>query len=178
MRIVIDTNIIASAVFFGGNPRKIIECVKRNVGTIVIGKNTRWKTKAGMSKKSNQEFVQIPHCTLIHMIRYKAEREGIRVLVQEESYTSKASFLGKDEIPVCGKNDKDARFTGKRIHRGLYKTDDGTVINADMNGSANIMRKCIPDAFRLKELAYDRMIVIKHPMYNAMVSNRNKQKNK
>ena len=88
------------------------------------------------------------------------------------------SFLGKDEIPVYGKNDKDARFTGKRIHRGLYKTDDGTVINADMNGSANIMRKCIPDAFRLKELAYDRMIVIKHPMYNAMVSNRNKQKNK
>ena len=131
-----------------------------------------------MGKVNNQKFVQIPFDRMKNILTYQAERHGIRTLRQEESYTSKASFLGKDEIPVYGKNDKDARFTGKRIHRGLYKTDDGTVINADMNGSANIMRKCIPDAFRLKELAYDRMIVIKHPMYNAMVSNRNKQKNK
>ena len=67
--------------------------MKRNVGTIVIGKNTYWKTKPKMSKKSNQEFVQIPHSTLVWMIRYKAEREGITVIEQEESYTSKARRL-------------------------------------------------------------------------------------
>ena len=153
-------------------------CVENRIDTIVIGDDPFWKQEVRMGKVNNQKFVQIPFDRMKNILTYQAERHGIRTLRQEESYTSKASFLGKDEIPVYGKNDKDARFTGKRIHRGLYKTDDGTVINADMNGSANIMRKCIPDAFRLKVLAYDRMIVIKHPMYNAMVSNRNKQKNK
>ena len=112
------------------------------------------------------------------ILTYQAERHGIRILRQEESYTSKANFLGKDTIPVYGENDKDSQFTGKRIYRGLYKTNDGTVINADMNGSANIMRKCIPDAFKTEKLAYDQIIVIKHPMYDAMIRNRNKQKNK
>jgi putative transposase len=131
------------------------ECVKRNVGTIVIGKNTHWKTKASMSKKSNQEFVQIPHCTLIHMIRYKAEREGIRVIVQEESYTSKASFLDRDEIPVYDKeNPAEYRFSGRRITRGLYRSENGTVISSDINGSANILRKAFPEAFEGMDVSY------------------------
>ena len=131
------------------------ECVKRNVGTIVIGKNTHWKTKAGMSKKSNQEFVQIPHCTLIHMSRYKAEREGIRVIVQEESYTSKASFLDRDDIPVYDKeNPAEYRFSGRRITRGLYRSENGTVISSDINGSANILRKAFPEAFEGMDVSY------------------------
>ena len=99
-----------------------------------------------MSKKSNQEFVQIPHSTLIWMIRYKAERYGITVIEQEESYTSKASFPDQDEIPVYGDNEEHV-FSGKRISRGLYRSKDGTVINADINGSANILRKAEPGAF-------------------------------
>ena len=124
----------------------IRECIRRNIGTIVIGKNVQWKTEAGMSKKSNQEFVQIPHSTLIWMIRYKAEREGIQVIEQEESYTSKASFLDQDQIPVYG-DKREYAFSGRRISRGLYRSKDGTVISADINAGANILRKAIPDAF-------------------------------
>ena len=124
------------------------ECVKRNVGTIVIGKNKHWKTKSEMSKKTNQEFVQIPHCTLIHMIRYKAERKGIRVIMNEESYTSKASFLDNDTIPVYDpENHAEYRFSGRRISRGLYRSKNGIVISADVNGGANILRKAYPEAF-------------------------------
>ena len=124
----------------------IRECVRRNIGTIVIGKSTQWKTESGMSKKSNQEFVQIPHSTLVWMIRYKAERYGITVIDQEESYTSKASFLDHDEIPVYGDKEKHV-FSGKRISRGLYRSKEGTVISADINAASNILRKAMPDAF-------------------------------
>jgi putative transposase len=99
-----------------------------------------------MSKKSNQEFVQIPHSTLIHMIRYKAERKGIRVIVHEESYTSKASFLDNDMIPVYDpEKHEEYRFSGRRISRGLYRSKNGTVISADVNGGANILRKADPE---------------------------------
>lgn len=123
------------------------ECIRRNVGIIVIGKNTQWKTKSKMSKETNQKFVQIPHGTLIHMIRYKAEREGIRVIEQEESYTSKASFLDFDDIPVYGEEENaEYVFSGTRNKR-LYRSKNCTVINADINGSANILRKAFPEAF-------------------------------
>ena len=122
------------------------ECIEREIGTIVIGKNTQWKTQVNMSKKSDQTFVQIPHSTLVWMIRYKAEREGIRVIEQEESYTSKASFLDRDDIPVYGDR-KEHTFSGRRISRGLYRSKDGTVISADINAASNILRKAIPDAF-------------------------------
>ena len=112
--------------------------MRRDVGIIVIGKNDQWKTKAEMSKKSNQKFVQIPHCTLIHMIRYKAEREGIKVILQEESYTSRASSFDRDVIPVYGEENGDYRFSGRRIARGLYRSMNGFVISSDINGSANI----------------------------------------
>ena len=100
-----------------------------------------------MSKQSNQNFVQIPLCSLIRMIRYKAERAGIVVIEQEESYTSKASFLDQDDIPVYGKNDAEVVFSGNRIKRGLYRSKSGTVINADLNGASNILRKAMPFAF-------------------------------
>lgn len=82
------------------------------------------------------------------MLTYKCDLAGIKVLVAEESYTSRASFLDNDMIPTYGEESVDSVvFSGKRIKRGLYKSKDGTVINADVNGSCNIMRKVIPTAF-------------------------------
>ena len=130
-------------------------CVKRNVGTIVIGKNTYWKTKSKMSKKSNQEFVQIPHSTLVWMIRYKAERKGITVIEQEESYTSKASFPDNDMIPIYDpENPEEHKFSGKRISRGLYRSKNGIVISADVNGGASILRKAYPEAFEGMDVSF------------------------
>lgn len=83
------------------------------------------------------------------MITYKAESAGLIVVEQEESYTSKASLVDGDEIPVYGKETKSlVAFSGRRIKRGLYRTGSGQVINADLNGAGNILRKYIPDAFK------------------------------
>jgi putative transposase len=72
---------------------------------------------------------------------------GIKVILQEESYTSKASFLDLDHIPVYGKEGKKKpTFSGKRVKRGMYKSKSGRMFNADVNGSFNIMRKALPNA--------------------------------
>ncbi|MEG4458883.1 transposase [Microcoleus sp. N9_A1] len=109
--------------------------VVNQIGTLVIGKNAQWKTEINLGKQTNQNFVSIPHSRLIEMLEYKARLVGITVIVQEESYTSRSSFLGLDPIPVYGKTEKEPVFTGKRISRGLYKTSTGRLINADVNGS-------------------------------------------
>ncbi len=119
----------------------------KQIGTLVIGKNAQWKTEIALGSQTNQNFVSIPHSRLIEMLEYKARLVGIEVIVQEESYTSRANFLGLDPIPVYGKTDKDPVFTGKRIKRGLYQTSIGQLINSDVNGSYNILRKAIPNAF-------------------------------
>jgi putative transposase len=121
--------------------------LEEDIDTMIIGQNKDWKQHSNMGKKNNQTFVSIPHSLLIQMITYKAERHGIKVRMTEESYTSKASLLDNDEIPVYGKNDTKKSFSGKRIKRGLYRTADGTTINADVNGAGNIMRKVFPKAF-------------------------------
>ena len=151
-------------------------CGDNRIDTMVMGDNPLWKQNVNIGRKNNQKFVQIPYERMKAIIEYQAERNGIRVLRQEESYTSKANFLGKDFIPVYGKNDSSVSFSGRRVYRGLYKTDDGAIINADINGSANIMRKCIDGAFKNTRLKHDRIIVIKHPMYDAMIRNRTVQK--
>jgi len=124
--------------------------VKEGVGTIIIGKNPLWKQEAGMGRRNNQNFVSIPHARFIDMLRYKAALVGIQVEIQEESYTSQASFLDLDPIPTY-KPDDDTEYTfsGKRIGRRkrLYRTKDGKIICADVNGSYNILRKRKPDAF-------------------------------
>ena len=86
------------------------------------------------------------------MIESKSNEYGITVIRQEESYTSKASFLDLDFIPVYSKEDPDKkyRFSGRRIHRGLYKSKDGTLMNADINGAANILRKAGYDVSNIK----------------------------
>ncbi len=131
--------------------KRIIDfLVKEGVGTIIIGKNPLWKQEAGMGKRNNQNFVAIPHARFINMLTYKATLGGIQVEVQEESYTSKASFLDLDPLPTYKPDDEEEySFSGKRIGRRnrLYCTKDGRVICADVNGSYNILRKRKPDAF-------------------------------
>ncbi|MBV9710096.1 MAG: transposase [Ktedonobacteraceae bacterium] len=126
----------------------IDDLVAHGIGTLVIGKNNGWKQEANMGKRNNQNFVSIPHARFISMLTYKAELEGITVIITEESYTSQAIFLDRDEMPVYDPNRKEKpEFSGKRIKRGLYRAADGTLINADCNGSGNIIRKVAPDAF-------------------------------
>ena len=122
--------------------------VAKQIETLVIGKNVQWKTEIDLGKQTNQNFVSIPHARLIEMLEYKARLVGVKVIVQEESYTSKSNFLNLDPIPVYGHTGADDMvFSGKRIKRGLYKTSVGQLINSDVNGAYNILRKAIPNAF-------------------------------
>lgn len=147
------------------NAKAIVEWCKANdIDTIVIGKTKSWKQESNIGAKNNQTFVQLPFDILRQYIAYRAERYGINVIEQEESYTSKASFVARDFIPVYGKNDSEAKFSGKRIQRGIYRNEDNTEINADLNGSANILRKAFPEAFDGKPVPdFQNAIVIKHP---------------
>jgi len=135
--------------YLHSSSRSIINLLReRKIGTLVIGKNVQWKNLINLGKQTNQNFVTVPHARLIEMLEYKAVLVGIRVMVQEESYTSQSNFLNLDPIPVYGSiGDMDVTFSGKRIKRGLYKTSSGRLINADVNGSYNIMRKAIPNVF-------------------------------
>ena len=151
--------------------------VEYGIGTLVIGKNDGWKQNINIGKQNNQNFdkrvagracrrsedsgrrsarqntlagvplVSIPHARFIQQLEYKATLAGITVVITEESYTSRASFLDADEIPVHGKTDTKPKFSGRRVKRGLYKSKNNTLINADINGSANVMRKVFPRAF-------------------------------
>jgi putative transposase len=128
--------------------RMIDLLVQEGIGTLVIGKNDGWKQEINMGKRTNQNFVQIPHARFIQMLTYKAELVGITVLITEESYTSKASFLDRDPLPAHKPNDETKHtFSGKRVKRGLYRASNGRYINADINGAGNIIRKVAPDAF-------------------------------
>lgn len=122
-------------------------CLENNIGNIVIGKNDNWKNGINIGKRNNQNFVSIPFQALIQQIKYKSEEVGINVEISEESYTSKASFLDQDSIPVYG-GINNPSFSGKRVKRGLYKSKDNKLINADVNGSLNILRKAVPNLFR------------------------------
>jgi putative transposase len=122
--------------------------VQEGIGTLVIGKNPLWKQDVELGRVNNQHFVQIPHARFIEMLRYKAELAGITVKVQEESYTSKASFLDLDPLPVYDQErDDQPAFSGKRVARGLYRAKSGRRIQADVNASYNIGRKAFPDSF-------------------------------
>jgi len=117
------------------------QLVSKNISKLIIGYNKNWKQDINIGKKNNQNFVNIPYLIYINQLKYKCELEGIEVILNEESYTSKCSFIDLEEI--CKKNIYD----GKRIKRGLFKSKNGTLINADLNGSYNIMRKVVPNVF-------------------------------
>jgi len=114
-------------------------CIENNINTIIIGENKDFKRNINIGNKNNQNFVYIPHKKIIDMITYKSADVGINVKLTEESYTSKASFIDNDILPT---KFGDYEFSGKRIRRGLYQSKDGVLINADVNGAYNILRKC------------------------------------
>jgi putative transposase len=115
--------------------------VKEEIGTLVVGKNPGWKQCIRMGKQNNQSFVQIPHARFIDMLAYKAELEGIHFVANEESHTSKASFLDLEPIQ------HQDQYLGRRVHRGLFVSAKGKRIHADVNGSYNIIQKAAPCAF-------------------------------
>ncbi|MDQ6420949.1 transposase [Paenibacillus sp. LHD-117] len=123
--------------------------VEEQIGTIVIGHNDGWKQEASIGRRNNQSFCHIPHRMLIKMIQYKAAEHGITVILTEEAYTSKASFLDHDPLVDLRSFSRLGEqsmhlFSGRRIYRGLYKSAKG-LIHADVNGAANIMRKVFPN---------------------------------
>nr|WP_287518746.1 IS200/IS605 family accessory protein TnpB-related protein [Okeania sp. SIO2C2] len=110
-----------------------------------MGHNEYWKQKINLGKRNNQNFVSVPYNRLIEMLSYKAKIVGINIIITEESYTSKASFIDNDLIPVYNKGQKNhVTFSGKRVKRGLYCTASKGLINADFNGSLKIMKKAAP----------------------------------
>lgn len=129
--------------------RRLIDLlISEGIGTLVIGKNPLWKQDPTMRKKETQHFVQLPHARFIDMLCYKATFVGIQVIIQEESYTSQASFLDQDPLPTYGiTRDDKPLFSGHRLKRGLYQSKQGIRFNADVNGSYNILRKASPHAF-------------------------------
>lgn len=120
--------------------RKIIDsAIENNITKIIIGKNEQWKKSLNLGKNTNREFTSIPHATLIEKIQYKAQLEGIEVILTQEAYTSKCSALDRE---VIGKHEK---YAGKRKKRGLFVTATGKLVNADVNGALNIARLVIGD---------------------------------
>jgi putative transposase len=117
--------------------------VSNNIDTLVVGYNKEWKQNANLGKTGNQNFVYIPFYKFKEILKYKCEEAGIRFIVNEESYTSKCSFLDEEAI------EKHDSYVGKRIKRGLFRTASGRLINADtdINGSLNILKKAVPSAF-------------------------------
>lgn len=117
-------------------------CLENNIGHIVYGYNETFQNKPNLGKKNNQVFTTIPFGVLKEKIEYLCKLYGISYTKQEESYTSKASFFDKDFIPLYNNdNPKKYVFSGKRVKRGLYKTKDGKLLNADVNGALNILSK-------------------------------------
>ena len=123
--------------------RKIINyCILNDIGTLVVGYNETFQRNSNIGKANNQNFVNIPYGKFREKLEYLCELNGITYVKQEESYTSKASFWDKDEIPVYNNDNPRAyTFSGKRIYRGMYQCANGKRINADVNGALNILRK-------------------------------------
>ena len=122
--------------------RKVIDyALSYDINTIIIGNNKNWKRESSMSKKVNQSFISIPHQMLINQIIYKAKNVGLNVILTEESYTSGTSFLDNEE-PI-----KENYNKNRRIYRGLFKSNKGILINADVNGAYQILKKVFPKVF-------------------------------
>ena len=115
-------------------------CIDNDIGILIVGYNETFQKDSNIDTRN---FVNIPYEMLIDKLEYLCELNGIIFVIQEESYTSKASFWDQNAIPVfnCDDDDEEYYFSGKRIHRGQYRTASGQVLNADVNGALNIMRK-------------------------------------
>lgn len=111
-------------------------CVEHNIDTLVVGKNDTWKQE----KKHMQNFTSIPYEMLLQQLQYKCENAGIKYIETNEAYTSGTSYLD-NEAPTKENYNKE-----RRVQRGLFQAKD-TLINADVNGSLQIMRKVFPDSY-------------------------------
>ena len=117
-------------------------CLNNDIGNIVVGYNETFQKDVTLGKLTNQSFVEIPYGRLRDKLEYLCTLYGINYIKQEESYTSKASFFDRDDIPVYNAdNPKDYSFSGTRVKRGLYKTKNNKYLNADINGALNILKK-------------------------------------
>lgn len=123
----------------------------RDISKVVIGNNIGWKNEINIGKRNNQNFVNIPYKIFINQLIYKCKKIGIEVIIIEESYTSKASFLDSDIIPNYGE-ENIPKFSGKRIKRGLYLSSSGKKINADVNGAYNILVKQFPNSIKDRKI--------------------------
>lgn len=140
--------------YFHKSSRRLVEwCVKNNIGKMFIGHNNGWKQEANIGKRNNQNFVQIPFDKLIQMLMYKLDEVGIEVVVLNESHTSKCSFLDKEEI--CHHDN----YIGRRVERGLFKSKDGRRINADVNGSLNILRRGLKKDFDVDNSVFNPVTI-------------------
>ncbi|MFX1285340.1 MAG: RNA-guided endonuclease InsQ/TnpB family protein [Promethearchaeota archaeon] len=127
--------------YFHKTSRKVIEyCEMNDIGTVVIGYNPDWKHNCQIGKRNTQNFVTIPYSKLVHKLEYKATELGITVIRQEESYSSKCSFLDNEPI------EHHRKYLGRRMTRGLFKSHKGIIINADVNGAYNILKKAFLNA--------------------------------
>jgi IS605 OrfB family transposase len=115
--------------------------LKYGIVTLVVGWNSGFKNDANLGKVNNQKFVQMPLGKLKDRLKQLGEKHGIQFVETEESYTSKASYLNGDSLPKYGEKPLGWKASGKRISRGLYRSADGSIVNADLNGAANILRK-------------------------------------
>jgi len=128
--------------YIGYYTNKLIDILKdEKISKLVVGYNKEWKQEINIGSKNNQNFVSIPFRKILNILKYKLEDNGIEYKEQEESYTSKASYLDNDNIPIYKEETKEIKFSGKRIKREIYKSKQGKIINADLNGALNILKK-------------------------------------
>jgi putative transposase len=132
----------------------INQLVSLDIGTLVIGYNPGWKQEIDIGKENNQKFVSIPHMKFIKQLEYKATLAGIKVIRQQESYTSKCSLLDLESI------EHHDQYLGKRKHRGLFISSKGYKINADVQGSYNIMRKAFPNLRVFNKKGIEAIVVL------------------
>lgn len=141
--------------YFNKSVKLLVDkCFRHNVQKLVIGYNKGQKQEINNGHANNQTFVAIPFWKLRSKIQYKCELHGIEYCPQEESYTSRASSIDGDPIPTYGKEKEAPVFSGKRVKRGLYRSKEKLLLNADINGSVNILRKCLKEC-KLNELSSD-----------------------
>ena len=110
-------------------------CIENDIGTIIIGHNKGWKQEINLGKKTNQNFVQVPFGYLMSMLESKCEEYGLKYMETQESHTSKCSAIDNEEVK------HHEKYVGRRVKRGLFRSKDGKMINADVNGAINIARK-------------------------------------
>ena len=112
-------------------------CLENNINTIIIGSNKNWKQNCNLGHNTNRKFIQIPYDSFKRKLEYKCKLNGISYIETEESYTSKIDHLAFEEMK------HQPKYLGKRIHRGLFQSSTGKLLNADINGSIGIMRKVL-----------------------------------